>query len=194
MKQWIIVLCGGVTLLGTGGCAGADAGAAPAAPKATTLPGSADQQCLVAGSPWKASNPDLEASYREAVRGLDAKQVRVEGDQTLTVTQDLNVTILDETSARISGRTSNGADVVVTRRHTGSAGGQWKVSGRTLQPTGTWTGGIDVDTSATVDGHDRDSPVKMPADTFGTNTLTYSCTAGTLKLTAKGSSFAWLFN
>jgi hypothetical protein len=182
-----------MTLLGTAGCNGGDAGAAPAAVK-TTLSGSADQQCLVGGSPWKVSTADLASTYKEAVRGADVKEVRVDGDQTLTVTPDLHVTILDETTTTISARMNNGADLVVTQQHTGSTGGQWKVSGKILQSTGTWTGGIDVDTSATVDGRDRDSPVKVPADTIGKGPLTFSCADGTLKLTAKGSSFGWLLN
>lgn len=194
MNRWIIALCGGAALLGTAGCGDTGAGAAPAPNRATPPAGSADQQCLIAGSPWKVSTADLESQYRDLVRDVDVKEVRVAGDQTLTVTPDLHVTVLDETAATITARMTNGADLVVTQQHAGSAGGQWKISGKTLQPTGTWTGQIDVDTTATVDGREQKSPVKVPGDTIGKNPLTYACADGTLKLTAKGSSFAWVFN
>nr|BFE72091.1 hypothetical protein GCM10020092_053920 [Actinoplanes digitatis] len=103
MKRAIVVLAG-LAMLALGGCrndepaaaggpeaAGAAeaAGGTEATPEAAPSPeltGSAELRCLIEGSPWHVSKPDLETQMQGLLRGIDVTGVHMTGDQTLTVT------------------------------------------------------------------------------------------------------------
>ncbi|MFF5291072.1 hypothetical protein [Paractinoplanes globisporus] len=204
MKRWIAILAG-VSLLGLAGCRDNDdntTGAATTAtgPAATTaagatpspaLTGSADEQCLIAGSPWEVSKPDLESQMRQVMHGINVTGVHIVGEQTLTVTPDLHATILDHTTTTISASMSNNLTLVITQKHTGQTAGQWKINGNDLNPQGDWNGAIHVDTKATINGRSGNMPVDVPS--LGSIPLTFTCADGSLNLSTPKSPFVWLF-
>lgn len=205
MKRWIAILAA-TSLLGLAGCrdnddnaagaaattaAGAAATTAAGATTGPTLTGSADEQCLIAGSPWEVSKPDLESQMRQVMHNINVTGVHIDGEQTLTVTPDLHVTILDHTTTTIKASMSNNLTLVVTQKHTGQTAGQWKITGNDLTPQGTWDGAIHVDTKATINGRSGNLPVDVPS--LGSIPLTFTCADGSLNLSTPKSPFVWLF-
>ena len=202
MKRWIAILAA-VGLLGLAGCRDNDDNAAGAAtttaagaaasPALTSpaLTGSADEQCLIAGSPWQVSKPDLESQMRQVLHNINVTGVHIDGEQTLTVTPDLHVTILDHTTTTIKASMSNNLTLVLTQKHTGQTAGQWKITGNDLAPQGTWNGAIHVDTKATINGRSGNIPVDVPS--LGSIPLTFTCADGSLNLSTTKSPFVWLF-
>jgi hypothetical protein len=210
VKRWITLLAA-VGLLGLAGCrADAHNAAGPASttagPASTTagpatttagarpspaLTGSADEQCLIAGSPWHVSKPDLESQMRQVMRTIHVTGVHIDGDQTLTVTPDLHVTIQDHTTTTVDASMSHNLTLVLTQKHTGQTAGRWKITGNRLDPQGTWDGAIHVDTKATINGRSGNVPVDVPS--LGSVPLTFTCADGSLNLSTTKSPFVWLF-
>ncbi|GIF22358.1 hypothetical protein Ate02nite_50880 [Paractinoplanes tereljensis] len=160
---------------------------------ATTGPAEADLRCLVAGSPWHVSKPDLESQFRGIMRGIDVTDVHIAGDQILTVGSDLGVRISDRTTTTVTVDMSGGLTMVMTQKHTGDTAGRWEADGNALRPVGAWTGGIDVDTKVAINGRTANSPVSMPGTTLGNIPMTFTCADGSLNLTVTGSPFVYLF-
>jgi hypothetical protein len=198
VKRWIAIFAG-VSLIGLAGCRADNtdntdntavaAGATPSPAPART--GSADEQCLIAGSPWQVSKPDLESQMRQAMHGINVTGVHIDGEQTLTVTPDLHVTIADHTTTTIKALMSNHLTLVLTQKHTGQTAGRWKISGNHLTPQGTWAGSIHVDTKATINGRSGTMPMDVPS--LGSIPLTFTCADGSLNLSSTKSPFVWLF-
>jgi len=196
VKRWIAVLAA-MSLLGLAGCrdnennaAGAATTAAGATPR-PTLTGSADERCLIAGSPWQVSKPDLESQMRQVMHSINVTGVHIDGEQTLTVTPDLHVTSQDHTTTTIKASMSHNLTLVLTQKHTGQTAGRWKITGNHLDPQGTWDGAIHVDTKATINGRSGNMPMDVPS--LGSIPLTFTCADGSLHLSTTKSPFVWLF-
>ncbi|MET8153598.1 hypothetical protein ACIBSW_35845 [Actinoplanes sp. NPDC049668] len=206
MKRAIMVMAG-LAMVVLGGCRNDEpaaaggpeaAGAAEAAGGTEAAPspeltGSAELRCLIEGSPWHVSKPDLETQLQGVLRGIDVTGVRMTGDQTLTVTPALKATFTDGITTTVTADLGGGLTMRVTQKHTGTASGGWQVDGNALTPQGAWTGGIKIDGKVTINGRSANAPIAVPEDSLGDVPMTYTCVDGVLNLRAQGSPFVYLF-
>jgi hypothetical protein len=167
-------------------------GTTPPAPSPTPT-GPADLRCLVAGSPWKVSKPDLESQLTGRLRGVDVTGVHITGDQILTVTPGLQAKFVDTTTTKITIAMDAGITMVMTQQHDGSAAGRWTAGGAKLTPSGAWTGKIKTKTRVEINGRAANSPASFPTQALGDVPMNYTCVDGVLNLTVPGSPFVYLF-
>ena len=158
-----------------------------------TLTGSADVQCLVAGSPWEVSKPDLETQLTGLMRTVNVKDVHIVGDQILTATPDLKASIADTTTTTITVDMDAGMTMVMTQKHAGSSAGQWRADDGKLTPTGAWTGEIKTTTKVAINGRTANSPATFPTQALGKVAYDRQRRRGVLNLTVEGSPFVYLF-
>ena len=199
-------------LLGTAACGGGDdpeqAGATTSTSTSASPSGSAstspsesasasasgDVDCLVSGSPWQVSIPDLESQFPAIMAGINVTDVQIRGQQTLTVDGDLHATFTDNSTTTIKVNMSQGLTMVMLQRHHGSASGTWEAHEGKLVSAGPWTGGIEGSTTVTINGRASEAPFQAPTGGLADHPITYSCADGTLNLTVEGSPFSYLLS
>lgn len=154
--------------------------------------GSGDLACLIAGSPWKVSIPDLESQFPAVMRGINVTDVHMTGEQTFTVTPDLRASFSDTTTNRITVAMSHAMTMVMVQTHHGRASGQLRVSGNTITAQ-RWSGGISGSTKVTINGRAGAAPFNLPSGGIGDHPMTFTCADGSLMLSVEGSPFQYLF-
>ncbi|HTL42524.1 MAG TPA: hypothetical protein VL294_13730 [Pseudolysinimonas sp.] len=198
-----LVLCVTTTVLVTGCAAGrdpgnqndpgGDSGHQNVSGSGGPTSGSAARDCLVNGSPWILSTTDLASQFPGVLRGIDVTGVEITGDQTLSVTADLDATILDNTVTTITVDMGDGLTMEVQQTHHSTAMGPWRIDGDTLVPDGHWDRTVLGGTTFTIEGRSVNSRFDVPDSDFGDVPLTFDCQERALNITAEGSPFVYLF-
>lgn len=172
----------------------------PATPEITApsspVEGDGDTGCLVAGSPWEVSTPDLESQFAGVMKGVNITDISISGAQTLTVTPDLVATFTPNSTVKITADLGGGLTMVLLQKQSGSSTGQWQqAAAGKLTSVSPWEGNIKVSNKVTINGQSSGtSPVDLPAGGLADVPITYSCEDSTLNMTVQGSPFVYLFH
>lgn len=159
---------------------------------APTLGGDGGTGCLVDGSPWTIDVADLEQQFAQVMSRLNITSVHIDGAQKLVVEPDLQATFSDNSTTTIKAAMSAGMNLQLVQKHSGSATGKLTPNGNRLKPD-RWTGGIRGTNKVTINGRASQAPFDLPDSEFGDRVMTYSCTAGQLKIQIQGSPFHYVF-
>ncbi|WP_344767542.1 hypothetical protein [Aeromicrobium panaciterrae] len=150
--------------------------------------------CLVSGSPWRLSNGDLESQIPATMSGINVTDTKVEGTQTLTVTDDLVATFVADATITIAAQSSQDIEIRIVQTQRGTASGTWSLAGDVLTPAEHWTGGINGTTKSYVNGTaGAATPFSGPAADYDEIPMTFSCDEGALMMHTPKSPFNYLW-
>lgn len=148
--------------------------------------------CLVDGSPWTIDTADLERQYPGVMGRVNVTGVHIDGAQKLVVAPDLQARFSDNSTTTIKVAMAQSMTLQLIQKHAGSATGKLTPNGNRLTPE-RWTGGIHGTNTVTINGRSSQAPFDLPETDFGDRVMTYSCSAGELRIQVQGSPFHYLF-